>query len=267
MKYPCITTLSSITFLILVLCGAGRAAECTATEDDGAEMILIPSGEFLMGSPENVGYPQERPQKRIFLDAFYMDKYPVTVEQYRRFCKATGRDMPPEPAWGWIESHPVVNVTWEEASAYAAYYGKRLPTEAEWEKACRAGSATIFHFGDDWSDLGKYAWYTENSAGTTRPVGTREPNAYGLHDMHGNVWEWCSDWYDSNYYSADERPSENPQGPSRGHYRVLRGGAWNTVPDYCRSAFRAPVNQDVHRIRFPFLRGVIGFRCARDISE
>jgi formylglycine-generating enzyme required for sulfatase activity len=137
----------------------------------------------------------------------------------------------------------VVFVTWNDARAFCDWLSKkegkqyRLPTEAEWEYACRAGSPSRFHFGNDEAELGQYAWYSENSKGQTHPVGQKKANAFGLHDMHGNVWQWCADWYDSAYYQNS--PKEDPQGPNTaGASRVIRGGSWDDSPRLCRSAYR-----------------------------
>jgi len=223
------------------------------TGKDGAPMVLIPTGEFMMGSPEGEDAEDEHPQHKVYLDAYYMDKHEVTVAQYRKFCETTGRKMPDAPSWGWIDSHPIVNVSWDDAVAYARYYGKRLPTEAEWEKACSAGSTTKWSFGDDESRFAEYAWYWRNSGDKmltgewdlneiipnncrTQPVGRKKPNAWGLYDMHGNVSEWCADGYVEDYYQNS--PSMNPRGPSSSNSCVLRGGGWYDTPDDCRSADR-----------------------------
>ncbi|MCY2930598.1 MAG: formylglycine-generating enzyme family protein [Planctomycetota bacterium] len=140
--------------------------------------------------------------------------------------------------------NPVENVAWEDASAFCKKVSDkagetvRLPTEAQWEYACRAGTKTRFSYGDDdgYSALGQYAWYAKNSGKSTHPVGQTKPNAWGLYDMHGNVWEWCSDWGCQMYANAETR---DPQGPVSGlPYRVLRGGSWRDDPEDCRSAYR-----------------------------
>jgi len=220
-----------------------------------SEMVLIPAGEFLMGSPSGDGSDDEHPQHRVYLDAYYIDKYEVTFAQYDKFCEETGRKKPSDEGWG-RSNRPVINVSWNDANDYAKWAGKRLPTEAEWEKACRAGSTTKYSFGDNESQLGDYAWYSSNSGSKTHPKGEKKPNAWGIYDMHGNVWEWCSDWYDGNYYKNS--PEKNPTGPASGASRVLRGGSWFTNVGRCCSACRFMVN--------PGFRGCYdGFRCASGV--
>jgi formylglycine-generating enzyme required for sulfatase activity len=162
-------------------------------------LARIPAGEFEMGSPEGQGEPDEHPRRKVFLDAYSIDRFPVTVLQYRQFARETGRAMHERPAWNG-DDHPVVYVSWHDAQAYCLWAGRRLPTEAEWEKAARGGTGTRYSFGDDEKDLGGYAWYIDNSSGTTHPVGAKKPNPYGLYDMNGNVYEWVSDWYSEDYY-------------------------------------------------------------------
>ncbi len=221
-------------------------------------MVLVPAGAFFMGSPEGKGRMVERPRHEVYLDAYYIDKHKVTAAQYKDFAKAAGWVMPEQESWG-TDQHPVINVDWNEAAAYCNWAGGRLPTEAEWEKAARGGTDTDYSFGDDESKLGEYAWYGKTSNRQSHPVGQKKPNPYGLYDMHGNAWEWVSDWYDMNYYKIS--PGENPKGPDSGSHRCLRGGAWNLVHSYLRSANR-------YR-NYPGLRyNCNGFRCvvpARDL--
>jgi formylglycine-generating enzyme required for sulfatase activity len=219
------------------------------------DMVYVPAGEFLMGSDSGGTY--EKPVHKVYLDAYYIDKYEVTFEQYDKFCEATGRTKPDDNRWG-RGNMPVINVSWSDAVAYANWAGKRLPTEAEWEKACRAGSTTKYCFGDEAADLVYYAWYYNNSENETHPVGQQRPNNWGIYDMHGNVWEWCSDWYDGNYYKNS--PEKNPTGPAAGTYRVLRGGSWLIYVNYCRSAVRCggdPYGRDNYG----------GFRCASGVVQ
>jgi formylglycine-generating enzyme required for sulfatase activity len=206
-------------------------------EKTGIEMVFIPAGEFMMGSPQTDKNrdDDEAPLHRVRITRpFYMAKYELTQGEW-------------EEAMGTNPSHcvgsarlPVDGLTWNDCWNFArkAGDGLTLPTEAQWEYACRAGSRTTYAFGDDTGEIGLagYAWYMENSGGTTHDVGQKKPNAWGLYDMHGNVWEWCLDWYGKGYYA--ESPGDDPQGPNRGPYRVLRGGGWVSCPAVCRSAMR-----------------------------
>jgi len=199
-------------------------------------MILVPAGTFSMGDATYAG-----PVHSVYLDAFYIDKYEVTLAQYDAFCDATGRTKPSDYGYG-RGNRPASYISWNDSKAFCEWAGKRLPTEAEWERACRAGTNTAYSFGDDPGLLGTYAWYFSNSGSMTHPVGEKTPNALGLYDMHGNVWEWVADWYDGSYYSVS--PLNNPPGPSSGTYKVLRGGAWNYggyggYVDYLRSGYRS----------------------------
>jgi formylglycine-generating enzyme required for sulfatase activity len=203
------------------------------------EMVYIPSGEFLMGSNE---YSDEGPIHRVKLSPYFIGKYPVTQAQWKAV-------MGNNPSRFQGDDLPVETVSWEDAKKFcetiSAKTGKtyRLPTEAEWEMACRAGSNGKYCFGDDEKLLGEYAWYGQNSDDKTHPVGQKKPNAWGLFDMHGNVWEWCGDWYGGRYYSECEKQGlvTDPQGPATGSYRVARGGGWNNYAVRCRSADRGGV--------------------------
>ncbi|MDO8806469.1 MAG: formylglycine-generating enzyme family protein [Elusimicrobiota bacterium] len=178
-------------------------------------MVLISSGDFQMGSGGD--------RHKVYLDAYHIYRHEVTLDKYRDFSKTAGRKMPGQEKWS-TDRHPVVNVDWDDAAAYCKWAGGRLPTEAEWEKAARGGTNTAYSFGDDTSKLGEYAWYNTNSNSKAHPVGQKKPNQYGLYDMHGNVWEWVSDWYDENYYARS--PGKNPEGPASGTLRGIRGGSW-----------------------------------------
>ncbi|MDQ7822712.1 MAG: SUMF1/EgtB/PvdO family nonheme iron enzyme [Candidatus Eremiobacteraeota bacterium] len=208
---------------------------------DNAVMILIPPGEFLMGSPVGEGYGEEHPQRNIYLDPFYIYKYEVTNGQFARFVNETGYkakgDWEKYAVQG-RESHPVINVTWTDAQAYCQWAGGDLPTEAQWEKAARGIDGRRFPWGDHWdrnkcnnvdTDSSEYRALRAHlylRRGTT-PVGAFSEGAspYGCMDMAGNVWEWCGDWYDQQYYQKS--PVRNPPGPLQGDARVYRGGAWN----------------------------------------
>jgi formylglycine-generating enzyme required for sulfatase activity len=223
-------------------------------------MVLVPAGEFTMGSLG--GDPDEQPVHKVYVSAFFIDKYQVAVAQYARFLEATHQDSPPE--WTIMNkqtnrSRPVANVDWAEADAYCKWAGKRLPTEAEWEKAARGTDARIYPWGNEpptrfHANAGKDVWSNHSAL---LPVGTLEggKSPYGVYDMAGNVWEWVSDWYDQDYYRTS--PSQNPSGPRRGDSKVIRGGSWGSggLTDL-RSADR-----ETH---LPSFRGFgTGFRCAK----
>jgi formylglycine-generating enzyme required for sulfatase activity len=224
------------------------------------EFVRVPPGQFEMGSPTG---PTERdtdegPVHRVKVArSFYMGKFEVTQQQYRA---VTGR----MPALFKGAELPVENVSWQEAVEFCQTLSRRegrtyrLPTEAEWEYACRAGSSGRFAFGESYSELSKYAWHAGNSGGTTQVAGSKTPNAFGLYDMHGNLWEWCSDWYAPDYYGNS--PVVDPRGPERGKYRVLRGGAWSFAPAKCRSSIRGwglPQSRASH----------VGFRIVLDLQD
>jgi len=217
---------------------------------DGATMVYVPAGEFTMGSKDNEGDEGEHPQRKVTLDAFYIYKTEVTVAQYRRFCTATKREMPPEPAWKWTEDRPIVNVTWSDANDYAQWAGAALPTEAQWEKAARGTDGRLYAWGNKWAED-----TSVHSVGKTAPVGSCPKGAspYGALDMTGNVWEWCADWYDPDYYATS--PLVNPPGPKTGTTRVLRGGSWGfNVPEFFRVTYR---NRCSPQCKY----GDYGFRC------
>ena len=206
------------------------------------EMVLVPAGGFLLGSPDadKRATPDETPQHWVRMNKpFYLGKYPVTQEQWEAV-------MGSNPSHLKGPKNPVEMVSWNHCqvflgklSAKAGGQGGKfvLPTEAQWEYACCAGSTKKYCFGDDETQLGKYAWYSATSGSiTTHPVGQKKPNAWGLYDMHGNVWEWCQDWYDEDYYVLS--PADDPVGPSGGSCRVHRGGMWSNSPVGCRAAYR-----------------------------
>ncbi len=218
------------------------------------EWVDIPAGTFMMGSPktEMERGENEGPQHQVTLSGFKMSKYEVTFAQYDAFCEATGRSKPSDDGWG-RGNRPVINVEWNDATAFAQGMGCRLPTEAEWEYACRAGTSTPFNTGDclTTAQANHYGYDPYPPVKRTQPVGSYEPNAWGLCDMHGNVQEWCSDWYGK--YSSSAKT--NPTGPAlESERRVLRGGSWRyLVVWHCRSASR-------NRVHPSFRYHDIGFR-------
>jgi formylglycine-generating enzyme required for sulfatase activity len=229
-------------------------------EQSKITFVAIPAGEYQMGSDK--GYPDEKPIHGVRLSqGFLLGKYAVTNEQYARFLEAAGSSVKKPEFWDDRRfnqpEQPVVGVSWDEARAFCEWAGGRLPTEAEWEYACRAGTTTEYCFGDDAQQLGEYGWFSKNSEGHTQPVGAKKPNAWGLHDMHGNVREWCQDWYSEGYYA--ESPDRDPTGPKKGSDRVIRGGCWISRAEFCRSAYRLGYEPG-GRSNF------LGFRVARSPS-
>ncbi len=235
------------------------AVEEPSHSRDGAELVFIPAGEFLMGSTDadTDAEADEKPQHTVYLDAYYIYKNDVTVAQYRQFCLATGREMPIAPAWGWIDDHPMVNVSWDDAKAYADWAGASLPTEAQWEKAARGTDGRIYPWGNEWEPTNCNNYVEGTGLGRTSPVGFYPAGAspYGCLDMEGNVMQWCADWYDKRYYEYS--PSSNPTGPEIGATVVLRGEAWFcnfTTPFRTACRFDSPADPSQ---RYDF----IGFRC------
>ncbi|HAV34548.1 MAG TPA: hypothetical protein DCX79_21320, partial [Planctomycetaceae bacterium] len=222
----------------------------------GVTFIWIPPGEFRMGSEKQ---ERAKPVHSVRITrGFYLGKYPVTNEQYGRYLQAKSGEVPPPGYWGDRKfnkpKQPVVGVNWREAAAYCEWAGGRLPTEAEWEYCCRAGSEGDYCFGNDSSLLANYAWYYENSGYSTHPVGEKLPNQWGLHDMHGNVWEWCQDWYGG----YGKRPQQDPSGSAEGRVRVLRGGSWVNYSVICSAWCRIYYTPEDRSDHF-------GFRLARTL--
>ncbi len=211
----------------------------------GMAFVLIPPGEFLMGSPDSDGAARddEKPQHQVRITrAFYLGIFEVTLAEYERVMGTNPTKFKDNP------QRAVDRVNWNDAVEFcrrlSSFEAKRLtrrvyrlPTEAEWEYACRAGTTTTWYSGDNEAGLIDVAWYRRNAGrGGPRPVGQKKPNAWGLHDMHGNVWEWCQDWWGANYYKTS--PSEDPMGPRSGSNRVIRGGCFWLSASSSRSAFR-----------------------------
>jgi formylglycine-generating enzyme required for sulfatase activity len=198
----------------------------------GIKMVPIPGGTFEMGT--NVGPGDDKPVHSVTLSAFEMSATEITQGQYKAVM-GTNPSM-----FTGDDNLPVENVSWNDAVAFCRALSQktggefRLPTEAEWEYACRAGTTTVYNLGDAESDLARAGWYNSNSNSTTHPVGQKTPNSWGLYDMHGNVWEWCNDWYAT--YSSDS--VTNPTGPSTGSSHLRRGGCWHNYAWFCRSANR-----------------------------
>ena len=236
----------------------------------GPEMVLLPGGRFTMGDDKE---PDATPHE-VVVSAFYIDKHLVTQAEYQ---KVTGKN----PSRWKADDNPVEQVRWSDAVRYCnarsrldglepcydlqtwecnfGANGYRLPTEAEWEYACRAGADTAYCFGDGPSQLKDYAWFKDNSGSKPHPVGQKRPNLWGLYDMHGNVWQWCNDFYKVDYYQ--ESPQESPKGPKTGETKVVRGGAWKFSADSCRSGYR--YNEDPGYVDACFGYDIYGFRCVK----
>lgn len=260
-------------------CGAppgktGEQPQPTMTAS-GIEMVAVPAGTFEMGSADQDESDQKHHQ--VDVSAFFIDKYPVTQEAYEKL-------MGTNPSLWKGPRNPVDQIRWRDAAVccnarslaeglqpaydtntWACHFdadGYRLPTEAEYEYALRAGSITEYWFGNSREDLKRYAWFKGNSPRGTHPVGEKPPNNWGLCDMVGNVWEWCNDWYQEDYYPHS--PELNPRGPATGQNRVVRGGCWNSKPNCCRAAYRyyeMPAYTDICFAKD--LHGQIGFRCVK----
>jgi formylglycine-generating enzyme required for sulfatase activity len=240
----------------------------TITGKDGAPMVLVPAGEFTMGSRSEDGSAEqdEQPAHSVYLDDYYIDQYEVTTARYGQFFQETKRREPAYWSEQVVKQHgnkPVIGVDWHDAVAYCESIGKRLPTEAEWEKAARGHDERKYPWGYEGPDeqranFGRCCDFKDYAVLTD--VGSFEggKSPYGVYDMAGNGWEWVADWYDTHYYGKG--PARNPTGPASGKYRVVRGGSWNDAPGLVRSALRGR--------GAPSSRGDgMGFRCAQDIPK
>jgi formylglycine-generating enzyme required for sulfatase activity len=251
------------------------------SETDGMPLMFVPAGEFLMGSFEDdpLADEDEMPQQLVYLDAFWIDQTEVTNAMFARFIQQSGHVTEAEKrGWSYVyagdwarvdgadwqhpegpssnrvglDNYPVVHVSWEDAQAYCLWAGRRLPTEAEWEKAARGAEGLIYPWGNQINC--NYAQYV-TCGGQALPVGSKPAGAspFGALDMAGNVWEWVADWYDDSYYVGFR--TQNPQGPNSGDMRVQRGGSWRLNEKYARSANRSAIDpQETWQSD--------GFRCA-----
>jgi len=222
-----------------------RDEEYALDLDKGVTMtfIRIPAGSFMMGDDSGSAY--EKPAHRVRLTkAFYMGTHEVTQQQWKAVM---GRN----PCYFKNWKDPVYDISWNDCQDFVVKLNENfadagqqfgLPTEAQWEYACRAGSTTRYSFGDDEASLSEHAWFAGNSAPDTHPVGQRKPNAWGLYDVHGNVYEWCQDWYHDSYYK--DSPRDDPTGPVSGFGRTIRGGCWACRSEDCRSTWRESAGPD-----------------------
>ncbi len=221
------------------------------------EVILLKGGFFLMGQED---IPDALPIHEVEIKGFAIGRYPVTFNEYDLFCIMTKRKILKDKGWG-RKYRPVINISWKDAAAYCAWLSKqtnyeyRLPTEAEWEYACRAGSNTMYYFGDNEEKLSEYAWYLENAEGKTHPVGEKKPNVWGLYDMHGNIWEWTASVYAKKYKRQETQIANTNDVRSR----AIRGGAWRYNYNFCYCAERASLTPGLSNID-------CGFRVLRKIK-
>lgn len=266
------------TLATLLMLAGGRplpAADFEESTHQGIVFVHIPAGSFTMGTTDPVQQQLkarnlwtrfgecERPAHKVTLSkSFLISKCEITQRQW---SAVLGARKQPSAFKG--DDRPVESVSWEDVQVFLAALNQqeggakyRLPTEAEWEYCCRAGSEQAYGMASDGAPvtvetLGEYAWFNVNADHKTHPVGTKKPNAWGLHDMHGNVWEWCKDWYAPNYYAA--APATNPVNLTPSTERVFRGGSWFLAPEHLRAAFRSGNLPD-------FKSPYVGFRVVRN---
>lgn len=260
-------TFRFLTQLTLGLVLGHLPAFADFVERDPTPMVKIPSGSFIRGSHENAGRADERPRRTIHVDTFLIDKHEVTNAQYLNFIAATGHKEPLNVYGDGslfqvkdVARLPVVQVTWHDAADYCQWVGKRLPSEAEWEKAARGPDGRRYPWGDEAPSSQRVNFNREWIATRTlRPVGALPGGGspYGVHEMAGNVREWVQDWYDQDYYHA--APDRNPKGPKTGLLKVIRGGSWHSFEPDIRTAARGKGG-------FALKTHGIGFRCAGDVD-
>jgi iron(II)-dependent oxidoreductase len=270
---PLLIIIQIATIISIIGCGSDDNYDKNSRVTNKDEMILIPAGEFLMGSSESdvqryllefiyrkpSRFYDEQPQHTVYLDAFYIDKYEITNAQYKVFLESTGY----KPPLYWDNNlynqpdQPVMSVSWADAEAYARWAGKRLPTEAEWEKASRGTDGRTWPWGNEWdpsklnaNDVGAVDGYVYSAPVGSYPLWV---SPYGVHDMAGNVWEWVADWYDKDYYKYS--PKINPKGPESGENHVARGGSWDMNYDFTRCPSRFGLSPGSL---------LVGIRCAKD---
>ncbi len=237
-----------------------------STTGDHARMVSVPAGEFAMGVDGLKGLDDERPRHVLWLDAYEIDAFEITTSRYARFLSATKR--PPPLHWEVVNpaihrDRPVIGVTWEDAAAFCRWAGKRLPTEAEWEKAARGTDERKYPWGNmeptgELANFGLGVRFSYSQA--LMPVAHYEggKSAYGAHGMAGNVYEWVADWYQGSYY--EQSPVRNPTGPPDGQFKVLRGGSWSDLAKYLLTYSRFKLLPDTRN-------AYTGFRCARTIQD
>lgn len=263
-----ITQLNTLSMVVVTVLAFTVEAWPGTKELDPVPMVSIPAGEFLMGNQEGKGRDDERPQRSVYLDEFAIDQVEVTNERYMAFVKSTGHRTPPNPygpgplaSLTGIERLPVVQTTWYDAKAYCSWAKKRLPTEAEWEKAARGTDGRLYPWGNEAPTPTRANFDREwEDEKTLHPVGSLPggDSPYGVKDMAGNAREWVSDWYDAEYYK--DAPQRNPHGPDKkGVVRSIRGGSWHSPASDITTSARG-------RGGFALQTHGTGFRCARSVE-
>jgi formylglycine-generating enzyme required for sulfatase activity len=247
------------------------------------QMATIDGGSFMMGSKDDnqIAETDEQKQHKVVINTFSINKFEVTVWEWKDYCKKTKKKMPATPAWGWNDNNPINNITWVEAIQYCNWLSKqdglkpayaiagpnitcdfaangyRLPTEAEWEFVAKGGKKSKGYAYSGSNKIDDVAWHLKNSQKKPHVVGTKMPNELGIFDMNGNVWEWCWDWYNKDYYKIED--TNNPTGPARGENKTVRGGSWDSQLNYLRNSNRVSTPpQKTHEF--------YGFRIARNIK-
>lgn len=245
-------------------------------------LVKIDGGTFMMGSKDDtkIAENDEQKQHEVKVNSFELNQLEVTVWEWKQYCKKTNTKLPKTPSWGWKDNYPITNVTWYDVIKYCNWLSKqdglkptykfagplvvcdfnangyRLPTEAEWEYAAKGGNKSKNTFFAGSNDSNEVAWHAKNSDKRPHSVGTKLPNELGIHDMSGNVWEWCWDWYNKDYYKTED--GNNPKGPIRGEKKSVRGGSWDSQESYLRTANRISTLPDVTNEFY-------GFRLAKSI--
>jgi formylglycine-generating enzyme len=260
MNWRC--TLTAALVLVLTSLAHAQGESELVTNSVGMKFTQIPAGQFLMGRGQaydeilrlttiSLGVDRaiktEVPQHKVLISTFLMQVTEVTQQQWQDVMGTRPWDGKGSVTTG--ADYPATSISWEDAQKFCEQLSRRegtkyrLPTEAEWEYACRAGTSTIYSFGNEVSDMPDYGWITDNAHSKgeqfAHRVARQKPNGWGLYDMHGNVWEWCGDWFGEGYYGVS--PEKDPSGPREGSARVVRGGSWRSSDTHARSTFRSGV--------------------------
>ena len=276
--------MKKITLLLVVTTLSIVSLSAFKTALQMNRMVRVEGGTYKMGSKDSdkTADNDEQKQHDVTIKTFEISKFEVTVWEWKQYTKANKLKMPLKPEWGWQDNYPINGITWEEAIAYCNWLSKkeklqpvyskqgpnyvcnfkangyRLPTEAEWEFAAKGGIKSKGYKFSGGNDANEVAWHKAISKNSPHTVGTKLPNELGLYDMSGNVWEWCWDWYNKDYYKIEK--GDNPKGPEMGERKCVRGGSWDSQVNYLRPANRISTPQNkTHEF--------YGFRVARSIAE